>query len=122
MEWKGRKFREKAARFRFGAREEGGEGEKLERGEARRGTTHREGEGRTAQGMIGVEEGDDGTGARAGARQGGRKEVIFKTPLLPSTTDSGVSRVTTRPRSLALELKSKLPHPPFRDGNPFQTE
>ena len=38
--------------------------------------------------MIGVEEGDDGTGARAGARQGGRKEVIFKTPLLPSTTDS----------------------------------
>ena len=112
MEWKGRKFREKAARFRFGASEEGGEGEKLERGEAR-GTTHREGKGRTAQGMIGVEEGDDGTGGRAGARQGGRKEVIFKTPLLPSTTDSGVSRVTTRPRPPALELKSKLPHPHF---------
>ena len=71
MEWKGRKFREKAARFRFGAREEGGEGEKLERGEAR-GTTHREGEGRTAQGMIGVEEEDDGCarGGEAGRQEG----------------------------------------------------
>ena len=67
VEWKGRKFREKAARFRFGARE--GKEKSWREG---RGTPHKEGKGRTAQGMIGVEEGDDGCarGGEAGRQEG----------------------------------------------------
>ena len=48
-----------------------------------------------------------------GEEEGGRKEVIFKTLLLPpSTTDS---RVTTHPRA-----QKQTSTPPFLDGNPFR--
>ena len=48
VEWKGRKFWEKAGRFRFGG---GSGGENLERGWV---GDYPQGRGRTAQGMIGV--------------------------------------------------------------------